>query len=67
VFIGAVGGGSNWGGAFYPFIGDELRSGKVRRRYIAVGALEVPKVTRGSINTTTRTPAGCCRSSRCTP
>jgi len=47
VFIGAVGGGSNWGGAFYPFIGDELRSGKVRRRYIAVGALEVPKVTRG--------------------
>jgi tryptophan synthase beta chain len=25
VFIGAVGGGSNWGGAFYPFIGDELR------------------------------------------
>jgi len=47
VMIGVVGGGSNWGGAFYPFIGDELRSGKVRRRYIAVGALEVPKVTKG--------------------
>ncbi|MGC8570642.1 MAG: TrpB-like pyridoxal phosphate-dependent enzyme [Caldivirga sp.] len=47
VMIGVVGGGSNWGGAFYPFMGDELRSGKVRRRYIAVGASEVPKVTRG--------------------
>ncbi|MFB6470347.1 MAG: TrpB-like pyridoxal phosphate-dependent enzyme [Vulcanisaeta sp. AZ3] len=47
IMIGVVGGGSNWGGAFFPFIGDELRSGKVRRRYIAVGALEVPKVTRG--------------------
>jgi len=47
VMIGVVGGGSNWGGAFYPFIGDELRSGKVRRRYIAVGAIEVPKVTKG--------------------
>ncbi len=39
VMIGVVGGGSNWGGAFYPFIGEELRSGKVRRRYIAVGGL----------------------------
>ncbi|WP_292000637.1 TrpB-like pyridoxal phosphate-dependent enzyme [Caldivirga sp.] len=47
VMIGVVGGGSNWGGAFYPFMGDELRNGKVRRRYIAVGASEVPKVTRG--------------------
>ncbi|MGC9136472.1 TrpB-like pyridoxal phosphate-dependent enzyme [Caldivirga sp.] len=47
VMIGVVGGGSNWAGAFYPFMGDELRSGKVRRRYIAVGASEVPKVTRG--------------------
>ncbi|WP_291764465.1 TrpB-like pyridoxal phosphate-dependent enzyme [Caldivirga sp. UBA161] len=47
VMIGVVGGGSNWGGAFYPFMGDELRSGRVRRRYIAVGASEVPKVTKG--------------------
>ncbi len=47
VMIGVVGGGSNWGGAFFPFIGEELRRGRIRRRYIAVGASEVPKVTRG--------------------
>lgn len=47
VVLGVIGGGSNWGGLAFPFIGEELRSGKVRRRYIAVGALEVPKVTKG--------------------
>ncbi|MGC8696694.1 MAG: TrpB-like pyridoxal phosphate-dependent enzyme [Conexivisphaera sp.] len=48
VMIGVVGGGSNWGGAFFPFVGEELARGRVRRRYIAAGATEVPKVTRGT-------------------
>jgi tryptophan synthase beta chain len=45
--IGCVGGGSNYAALAFPFIGEELASGKVRRRYIMVGAEEVPKVTRG--------------------
>jgi tryptophan synthase beta chain len=47
VIIGVIGGGSNWGGLAFPFLGEELRSGKVKRRYIATGALEAPKVTKG--------------------
>ncbi|TRN00055.1 TrpB-like pyridoxal phosphate-dependent enzyme, partial [Sulfolobus sp. F1] len=45
--IGVVGGGSNYAALAYPFLGDELRSGKVRRKYIASGSLEVPKMTKG--------------------
>jgi len=45
--IGVVGGGSNYSGLAFPFIGEELRGGKINRRYIAAGSLEVPKVTKG--------------------
>jgi len=45
--IGVVGGGSNYAALAYPFLGDELRSGKIRRKYIASGSLEVPKMTKG--------------------
>jgi len=45
--IGVVGGGSNYSGLAFPFIGEELRKGHVRRRYIAAGSLEVPKMTKG--------------------
>ncbi|MUN29872.1 TrpB-like pyridoxal phosphate-dependent enzyme [Sulfuracidifex metallicus] len=45
--IGVVGGGSNYAALAYPFLGDELRSGKIRRKYIASGSLEVPKMTQG--------------------
>ncbi|MCY0859189.1 MAG: TrpB-like pyridoxal phosphate-dependent enzyme [Sulfolobaceae archaeon] len=45
--IGVVGGGSNYAALAYPFLGEELRSGKVRRKYIASGSLEVPKMTKG--------------------
>ncbi|HII73538.1 TrpB-like pyridoxal phosphate-dependent enzyme [Sulfurisphaera tokodaii] len=45
--IGVVGGGSNYAALAYPFLGEELRKGKVRRKYIASGAIEVPKMTKG--------------------
>ncbi|MQL55015.1 TrpB-like pyridoxal phosphate-dependent enzyme [Acidianus ambivalens] len=45
--IGVVGGGSNYAALAFPFLGEELRSGKVRRKYIASGSLEVPKMTKG--------------------
>jgi tryptophan synthase beta chain len=45
--IGVVGGGSNYAALAYPFLGDELRGGKIRRKYIASGSLEVPKMTKG--------------------
>lgn len=42
VLIGCVGGGSNFGGFVYPFIG-----AKKGKKYIAVGAAEVPKFSTG--------------------
>ncbi|MDG7044811.1 MAG: TrpB-like pyridoxal phosphate-dependent enzyme [Nitrososphaerota archaeon] len=45
--IGVVGGGSNYSGLAFPFIGEELKSGTKKRRYIACGSLEVPKMTEG--------------------
>lgn len=42
VLIGCVGGGSNFGGFAFPFIGH--RKG---RRYIAVGSAEIPKFSKG--------------------
>jgi len=42
ILIGCVGGGSNFSGLIYPFIG--RRMGK---RYIGVGSSEVPKLTKG--------------------
>ncbi|BCU68324.1 TrpB-like pyridoxal-phosphate dependent enzyme [Sulfolobales archaeon HS-7] len=45
--IGVVGGGSNYAALAYPFMEEELRSGKRKRRYIAAGSAEVPKMTKG--------------------
>ncbi|MEM0363307.1 MAG: TrpB-like pyridoxal phosphate-dependent enzyme [Sulfolobaceae archaeon] len=45
--IGVVGGGSNYAALAYPFLGEELRSKRIRRKYIASGSLEVPKMTKG--------------------
>ncbi|MCY0860130.1 MAG: TrpB-like pyridoxal phosphate-dependent enzyme [Sulfolobaceae archaeon] len=42
VLIGCVGGGSNFGGFAFPFIGH-----KKGKRFIAVGSEEVPKFSRG--------------------
>ncbi|WP_338601528.1 TrpB-like pyridoxal phosphate-dependent enzyme [Sulfolobus tengchongensis] len=42
VLIGCVGGGSNFGGFVYPFIGS-----KRGRRYIAVSSAEIPKFSKG--------------------
>jgi len=47
VIIGCVGGGSNFAGLAYPFIGEELRGGGVKRRYIAVESSSAPKMTKG--------------------
>ncbi len=43
IVIGCVGGGSNFAGLAYPFIG----LGKGRSRYIAAGTLAVPKFSKG--------------------
>ena len=45
--IGVVGGGSNFAALAYPFLGEELRKGERKRRYIAAGSSEVPKMTKG--------------------
>ncbi|QGA54420.1 TrpB-like pyridoxal phosphate-dependent enzyme [Sulfolobus sp. E5-1-F] len=42
ILIGCVGGGSNFGGFAYPFIGN-----KKGKRYIAVSSAEVPKFSKG--------------------
>ncbi|WP_367181990.1 TrpB-like pyridoxal phosphate-dependent enzyme [Thermoplasma sp.] len=45
--VGVVGGGSNYAALAFPFLADELSSGKIRRKYIASGSKEVPKMTEG--------------------
>ncbi|BDB97762.1 TrpB-like pyridoxal phosphate-dependent enzyme [Saccharolobus caldissimus] len=42
ILIGCVGGGSNFGGFVYPFIGNKRGS-----KYIAVGSAEIPKFSKG--------------------
>ena len=42
ILIGCVGGGSNFGGFSYPFIGN-----KIGEEYIAVGSEEIPKFSKG--------------------
>jgi len=42
VLVGCVGGGSNFGGLVYPFIGS-----KKGKRYVAAASSEVPKFSRG--------------------
>ena len=47
IIIGCAGGGSNFAGLAFPFIGAGLRGGK-QRRYIAVEPAACPTLTRGS-------------------
>lgn len=46
IVIGCVGGGSNYGGLFLPFIPDRL-SGKKKTRFIAVEPTACPTITKG--------------------
>ena len=45
VLVGCVGGGSNFGGFTFPFIGSKKGS-----KYIAVGSYEIPKFSKGAYN-----------------
>jgi len=47
VVIGCAGGGSNFAGIAFPFIGENLRNGK-RTRLLAVEPTAAPSLTRGS-------------------
>ncbi|HDQ35103.1 MAG TPA: TrpB-like pyridoxal phosphate-dependent enzyme [Chloroflexi bacterium] len=46
VVIGCIGGGSNFGGIAFPFLGETLREGKTTR-FVAVEPAACPKVTKG--------------------
>lgn len=54
VLVGCVGGGSNFGGFTFPFIGSKKGS-----KYIAVGSYEIPKFSKGPITTISQTVLGC--------
>ncbi len=47
ILIGAIGGGSNFAGLTFPFIGEMLREGQKKYRVIAVESRAAPSVTRG--------------------
>ncbi len=46
IVIGCVGGGSNFAGIAFPFLGQQLRGGR-KRRFIAVEPAACPTMTRG--------------------
>jgi len=46
VVIGCIGGGSNFAGVAFPFLGERLRDGK-KTRFVAVEPAACPKVTKG--------------------
>ncbi|MFZ6031435.1 MAG: TrpB-like pyridoxal phosphate-dependent enzyme [Chloroflexota bacterium] len=46
VVIGCVGGGSNFGGIAFPFVGENIRSGR-KTRIVAVEPMATPSLTRG--------------------
>jgi tryptophan synthase beta chain len=46
VVIGCVGGGSNFGGLAFPFVGENLRNGR-KTRIVAVEPTATPSLTRG--------------------
>jgi tryptophan synthase beta chain len=46
VIVGCVGGGSNYAGIAFPFLGMQLRGGR-KRRFVAVEPAACPSVTRG--------------------
>ena len=47
VIIGCAGGGSNFAGLAFPFLGQQFRGGRARR-YIAVEPMSCPTMTKGS-------------------
>jgi len=47
VVIGCAGGGSNFAGLAFPFLGQQLRGGRTRR-YIAVEPMSCPTMTKGT-------------------
>src|SRR5437588_12995863 len=47
VVIGCVGGGSNFAGLSYPFIGDKLKGHRPNTRFIAAEPAACPTLTRG--------------------
>jgi len=48
VVIGCIGGGSNFGGIAFPFLGEQLRNGGGKTRFVAVEPEACPKVTKGT-------------------
>jgi tryptophan synthase beta chain len=46
IVIGCVGGGSNFGGIVFPFLGRQLRGGK-KMRFVAVEPTACPSITKG--------------------
>jgi tryptophan synthase beta chain len=48
IIVGCVGGGSNFAGVSFPFIGEDLRR-KTKRRYIAVEPESCPSLTSGEL------------------
>ena len=47
IVIGCVGGGSNFAGLCYPFIGDKLKGDRPQTRFIAAEPAACPTLTRG--------------------
>jgi len=47
IIIGCVGGGSNFAGLAFPFVGDKLKGKKKELRFIAVEPTACPSVTKG--------------------
>jgi tryptophan synthase beta chain len=46
VLVGCTGGGSNWAGLVFPFMGEQLRGGR-KLRYVAVEPAACPTLTKG--------------------
>ncbi len=47
IIVGCVGGGSNFGGMFLPFMRDKLKGGKSKTRIICVEPTAAPSLTKG--------------------
>ena len=56
IIVGCTGGGSNFAGIAFPFIGAQLRGGR-KVRVVAVEPAACPSLTRGATPTTSATPA----------
>ena len=49
IIIGCVGGGSNFGGLSFPFVGEMLRENKKKIKFIAVEPKVCPTITKGEL------------------